>query len=782
MATAPRNMAEWMRAIERGQKELYGAIPSILTSTVGQLLGEVGTDGTRHPAAPVELVYSTAIYTETTSSKRWARLMVDFPAVTRANDATDLTAASYELWGQDGSKHVLPTVTSAAAGVAAPGVTLPGLAATPANIAKDASIPSPWVLIRTSPTPSFHVDGFAPGAVWTFKVRALGTTTVAPGDWSIDFVVQMVADAAPPPQPTMPVLTVSGSAITVTWDGLAVTGAMPSDFHHLDVAAGTGSSPVSVVARFYRGGGVWVLSGVPYYQPQFVRFRAVDESGNVGPWSAQATGFTQPLVDTDVILSTIDGAKTQLKNIDASVSVLANTVLTRHLVITEDMTAALAQFLHVKAGMLDANSVNADAIQAGSVKAQALESKLVLATSVIAGNPQGTHAQMDGEGFRVFADHPSDGIPSEVVRMGVAATDDYFAISRSNGTLAATISQDGIGAFGQVNATDALYYKGKELSTLLDNGGSKIIAAALRLTGSAVDASGSGNIPYLRVEVPVRYGRIYKVSTSALATTCSGTNIATVGIKYNVGGIASLADGSMTEGFTSGTNDSITLQELFTPLNPATTSFSFLLWMGTTGGTAGFRATPSRPARLYVEDVGPNMNSIGNGTSLDGVATPPPAVNTYVKQYASWNSMNYDGNGNQYNYNTGSMYQGLSPAGYGNLNSISLHPDMTADLAGATVNYIRVYFNFTHWYYNAGGTAQIGVHGWTAIPGTFGSNGVVVTSGGWPKPGARWVDLPASVFAGFKSGAYRGVTLEGDGSYGTYGIADRPVIEIGYTK
>ncbi|HEX9229478.1 MAG TPA: hypothetical protein VF885_23005, partial [Arthrobacter sp.] len=189
---------------------------------------------------------------------------------------------------------------------------------------------------------------------------------------------------------------------------------------------------------------------------------------------------------------------------------------------------------------------------------------------------------------------------------------------------------------------------------------------------------------------------------------------------------------------------------------------------------------------MYISDIGkgiPHTPNFSPGGGSNPAPPPPvPARNTYVTQWGANNSASYTGSNAFYNYNTGQMYQGLSPAGYGNLKSIATFNDMTGALAGADINYVRVYFNFNHWYYNSGGTARIGLHGHSATPGSFSSNGVVVDSGGWPKPGARWVDSPSAHWWGFKSGAYRGVTLEGDGGYGTYGYADRPTIEISYTK
>lgn len=443
---------------------------------------------------------------------------------------------------------------------------------------------------------------------------------------------------------------------------------------------------------------------------------------------------------------------------------------------------------------LAANAVEADNIKAGAVLAAKLEATLVLTTKIIAGDPLGTHAVMDQNGFRVFSADPADGIPNEVVRMGVAASDDYFAITKSDGTLAATISQDGVGSFTQVDAKDALYYKGKEMQSLLDAKPAGVAAAAFRTSNSSPDAVPGGPFqPYLRVEATLYPGRLYKVWTSPIRVNVDPGNGCTVSVNFTSGAtLATVSNSSpFVQGFvqpnSNGGRGSVTLQELFAVLGSSPVQYSFLLMFGvqeSVGGTgaASIRADGFHPVRLVIEDVGLNAASISNGVWLNGTVAPAPAKNTYIKQYGCNNSMNYQGSNAQYAFDTGRMYQGLSPAGYGNLKSVALFPSMTADLSGATINYIRVYFNFEHWYYNSGGTARIGLHGHTGIPGSFSHAGVVVNSGGWPKPGARWVDIPAAYWDGFKSGAYRGVSLEGDGTYGTYGYAGRPTIEISYTK
>lgn len=422
----------------------------------------------------------------------------------------------------------------------------------------------------------------------------------------------------------------------------------------------------------------------------------------------------------------------------------------------------------------------------GTVTARQMEAEMVLATKIVAGDPAATHAEMSPLGFKVFAAGVEGGSPTEVVRLGVASTDDYFAVSRADGTLVATISQDGVVVGDQINATSGLWYKGDELQTILDQMPKGLVGWAQRVTAAGVNANSSQRFPYLRVKVNVTAGRAYKISTTPIqANASNATTAAAIRLVYALGADAVPFDNTLTvattadEGTGATWQSPITLSGMIYP--QTTTSLSILIAFGASGdGVVGIQSTTSNPVGIFIEDVGRQVPQTGE--ALNGTVPPPPPVQNFVKQYGSNGSMNYQGSNAQYNWDTGNMYQGLSPAGMGNLKSISIHPSMTADLPGATINYVRVFFSFSHWYYNAGGTARIGLHGHASIPGSFSGNGVVATVGGWPRPGARWVDLPASTFSGFKSGAYKGVYLEGDSSYGTYGIAARPTIEIGYTK
>lgn len=312
-----RNMQEWMRAVERKLANNNRSIGHVGRTVITDIREELVSSDTRQPTFPIEVTYQTALYIAPQSRQQRARLMVDFPDVTKATDGTDIEIASYELWGRDDTMNALEATTSAVPGVLAPGITFPGLAATQANKDISAQNQGPWKLMASSTASSLRAEGLIPGSVWSFKVRALGTLQKKPGLFSAEFQTQLDKDTEPPSQPTKPELTSSMGTIMIRWDGLSVNGAMPSDFEYVNVAHGSTASPTAVVTRFYRGGGIHVLSGFDYYAPQFVRFQAVDLSGNVSAWSEQAVGFTTPLVDTDIILSELDANTTLIKNIGA---------------------------------------------------------------------------------------------------------------------------------------------------------------------------------------------------------------------------------------------------------------------------------------------------------------------------------------------------------------------------------------------------------------------------------------------------------------------------------
>lgn len=265
--SSPRDFESWMRLMERRVNELARAGRGSLIDLIDRQV-EGGTGGgageARTPAAPTVVVYSPALYVDDNGTTRVA-LSVSFQPVTLATDGQPISIDRYEVWAYE-------------------------------TVDEDA----PWTLQAVSRSNSMVIRPYQEGSVWAFRVRAIGTTAINPGLYSPGFVVTMAADTTPPPIPSKPTVKVTSGVFQVQWDGLDAAGnPMPPDFSHVEIAAGTASSPTVLTGRRLRGAGLEVFTGTTYGQTWYFRFFAVDSSGNVSPWSGNASGKAVPLVSID---------------------------------------------------------------------------------------------------------------------------------------------------------------------------------------------------------------------------------------------------------------------------------------------------------------------------------------------------------------------------------------------------------------------------------------------------------------------------------------------------
>jgi len=444
-------------------------------------------------------------------------------------------------------------------------------------------------------------------------------------------------------------------------------------------------------------------------------------------------------------------------------------------------------------------SVTALTIAAREVKADHLESDLVLTSEVIAGNPAATHARMNSTGFHVFATDPvtPSNPPREVVRMGVNGSNDYFGVVKPDGNLGATIDENGQGTFDRINiGNGGMRYKGQELETIFNDRPEGIIVWD-QWDGSVLPAVANAQERGLfELAFIPNPNRMYKICMSPLMFQATN-NVATdaaLRLRYT-------GDGSQP------TTLSTPLAEVYHPiltaggwrqsfqisgrlLRAANGPYVRLLFTIAAAAGQGLFPVANQSVTAWVEDIGPDIPVSGklSAQTSGGAGGSTPVKVTRTETFASTSSTNYDGAGNVYS-NGGNtyMYQGLSPAGYGSLKSLArFNPGnqwWDGRLAGATINNMRLYFYFRHWYNNAGGTAYVGVHSHAAdLPSTFSHSGQIMYQPGWPKPGGYWLDIPSTYWANIANATYKGFSLFGDGTYNTYGYADRPTLEITYTK
>jgi hypothetical protein len=310
-----------------------------------------------------------------------------------------------------------------------------------------------------------------------------------------------------------------------------------------------------------------------------------------------------------------------------------------------------------------------------------------------------------------------------------------------------------------------------EIMVTLENGRRyELRTSHMRMDGSVADQLG---------QVNVRYTSAVGTATPATPTVSSALLASTYcTLRYAVGGAVP------------------SISKLFDrPGDPGTyTTYRFLLshLKVTSQGVAGdvfIRFGAGDPVQMWFVDHGPiaAQNFVlndGGGTAV----TPDPESQTTDVTAAWTKSLKESG---AFRTDTVDAYQGYYPDGVnGNQQGFIGFPDMTGTLSGATVKKISVYLYAEHWYLSAGGTAVIGGHGYLSEPSTpdyLKHRADVMRVSGWKRGEGKWVTLPSSQYADFKSGAIRGVMV-GPGPttaseyYGRFAGPDKAIIRLEYTK
>ena len=450
------------------------------------------------------------------------------------------------------------------------------------------------------------------------------------------------------------------------------------------------------------------------------------------------------------------------------------------------------------AGMTMKRRTGAVLIENGAVTAEKMETELVLTTDIIAGNPLGTHAKLNANGIRVMAS--TDGsTPTEVVRLGTD-TDDYIGVvDPTTGNLSAAINSSGDISGQSLAIANQITLGGEDLGERINYMPQRLTAwAQVPINNSTMRlVTGQTEVGLYELGWDSDQGsmeaRMYEFIMHEFMVMSSVNGI--VGVRLRVttdGSPPTVNSGLLGFNYTyclANNYATLGMSRLVGSNNGNFVRVLVCLYNGT-GGTVTLLNTAGQ-THLFasVQDLGGTVAGQGQaslgGGPVGGTAVPPP-VNpkvTVTKDFNATGTRSFIGSGATYAYNTGYMYSGLSPAGYGDLSSMATFPSFTSLLSGATVNDIWVYVYYDFWYQGSGGTAQISLHGQAALTSTRPAFNGAVTVANWPRASGKWVRLPDSTYAAFKSGGWKGIVLGGaGGGYERYGYAHDPKIRIRYTK
>ena len=451
-----------------------------------------------------------------------------------------------------------------------------------------------------------------------------------------------------------------------------------------------------------------------------------------------------------------------------------------------------------------------DSLTAGKITTGTLQA----GTTINVGDPAGVHTAI-GQGAVRIMRPDSDGVVTPVITMGGATRDVVQIVDPDTGATVAGLGDDG-SVVGQEVIADSLTVGGAKIGNPYDP--EDLLWLFARGTvgfepSAATDAAGNTRYGVIEASAQVQGGRLYRVSFyGTLHQRNDGSNQTSYITFFRT------LDGSAPSINSAVLHSGSIIFPILGNVTLLTPAMAYIdvgadpgLWYtlrvlvtihraGTNGTVAVLNNAATKPS-LTIEDCGPQGQAYlsqgkvsGGGGTPAGSSTvvPPPAVESrdYVRTYnATWGRTWRESGSVRTDIGPDLIQGRASSSGATNNYAMCGFPSQVyTDLQGATVSKIEVYLYASHWW-NQAGTAVIGTHGNVSFPSSFSYSGQFF-SANWKRGEGRWVTLPREWYAGFKSGANRGITLGGNvgtsnvyyGKFYGYATSRGPKLRVSYTK
>lgn len=591
-------------------------------------------------------------------------------------------------------------------------------------------------------TDTYRVQELTPSVVYEFQIRAVDFASPPnQSAWSATTSFEAPRDTLPPSTPAAPLVAGSRIAIQVVHQlGVAAGGTfnLEADTNHLEVHVSNNDTFLpddsTIVGRLLCAAalqsGIPVVGTFPVEETttRYVKVVAVDRSGNKSNPS-EASSASVLLID------------------DAHIS---------------DLTVS-----KVTAGTITADWILAAAIKTAS---------------------SGQRVELNTDGLQAYG---TEGDQTINLSADPLATGNYITFTQGD-TSVASIDQDGNISGQNVNVNANLVIDGLDFIDDYYDPLSKGRKARGDGTDNVTGAGANTWKGYVQIAFTAEAGRRYQVTFRGRAQSTAANDRVEIGLYANNDGTpptlsSSLFWSDVIQLGAANTDFSVEMkhEREFDPGD-----WSLLIGFRGISGTATMHNS-LYPYQLWVDEVGPAIDST-SALNDGGVATPTPK--TYTKTYTATWSGTYAENNTYTSFYGNDVNQGRYDSTWGNQRGLIGFNAATiqSDLAGATINSIKVTLNAKHWYYNTGGTALIGAHDYTSRPSTWSDSRVdqaQVTVTNWPKPGKKTVSLPVSIGNEFRDGTTAGISL-GPGTdtnliyYGRFdgvGSSNVPTLTITYT-
>lgn len=566
----------------------------------------------------------------------------------------------------------------------------------------------------------------------------------------------VVLDGPTPPAPAGWSVTAGPGTLTVKWDGSFVGGVpTPTDFYavtvHLCRTSQLGTivlpSPVTLVGSVVAKDGDGITVGGLLNEQYTITVVTVSQAGK---WSTPATptvatpgdGSSLPAVTNALALANGKG-KVYSQGTAPNASSTPPPV-------SGDLWYDTTVYALKQYNGYSWNPVPMDAnqnIRANTITSSLLATQIVLASTIVAGPLNNSHAEISQDGISLYQS-TSDGVV-RTSRLGATSGDDFIQVySRTNGQVVAALDQlGGITArkarLG--NAAGDTLINGQPFETYFEGLGDGLVAWGQRTTNGS--QAYRTETKFMEVQVVLQSKRLYRVTFNSTYVASTTANNAAVLILRQATGGAAVGTASTqiqsTRTYCNIANQAYTCAPMTYIVNTAANSgpleYRFLvsyLSDGVGSGNVWIVASSNLPSILTVEDMGPSMNQIG----IDFAQTPPPSgtKQNYTTYWAASASASYRGNGTKRTDVGQEIVHGNDPSGYnGNgcgialfmngaytsTNSSETGKTLSAALTGATITACDVMLHPHHAYYNSGATIFYLFSTYTIIPSSMANPG-----------------------------------------------------------
>ena len=330
---------------------------------------------------------------------------------------------------RDGDPPAPPTsVSVTSVGVTVTGVFVPTARVTvswspPSKTASDAeltdlvgyiikyrkTISDPWLggePFLTNSATSYTFDSlFDQGEQYVFSIQAIDSGMQESTAVEVIHTTDVKESSLSLYAPTAPVVSVRMGTIKVLWNGLLqlttdITGLPPSDTTFLEIHEGIAGNftpsqdtLVSTISAYKNN--FDIITGATYGTEYFYKFILKDTSGVSSPESLPSGATATPLVDTDMIASTLTAWPFQGKVIPVgsladgsldALSLFGDNVIRQEAIASDAITARQIVAGEVVAGKIGVDAVTANTIEAGAVEFGKIATNAVRADQIYAGS------------------------------------------------------------------------------------------------------------------------------------------------------------------------------------------------------------------------------------------------------------------------------------------------------------------------------------------------------------------------------------------------------------